>query len=181
MYMKKVIVFVFLLLTICFALPMTHFVTSAYDLNVGNAFVISSKCEVYEEANFDKAKIVTTLKHGDQLEILEIQDKFAKIKKDDIEGYVYKFYLTCNTSQVVYPVFNASLRKDETIYDIEQNPTTFTAKKGTRVYLYDGFKDKEKFTPVQIVLEDGTLYNGYRRCGNSCKNVICNGSYTNAL
>ena len=35
-----------------------------------------------------------------------------------------------------------------------------TLKEGERLFLYDGYDDKREYTPVQVVLEDGSLYNG---------------------
>ena len=163
--MKKFIIFIFFIFScLCFTVP--SFQASAYQLETGNAFVISSKCFVYKEPSFASEKITVDgqdffLTHGQEVEIMAIQNDFAQIKIESIEGYVYKFYLTQSSAQSVYPVFNASLRKDATIYDLDKNPTEYTVKRGSRVYLYNGFKDKEKYTAVQVVLEDGSLYNGY--------------------
>ena len=39
--------------------------------------------------------------------------------------------------------------------------TGLIAKKDTRIFIYSGFNEKKQYTPVQLVLEDGSLYNGY--------------------
>ena len=126
---------------------------------------------MYTEADFNSDKIViiedektllVELWHGDEVKVESIGEKFALVTtNDNIEGYIYKYYLSNNASQSVYPVFNASLRKESVIYDIDQNPTDYIGEKGTRVYIYQGFDDDKEFTAVQIVLEDGSLYNGY--------------------
>lgn len=137
----------------------------------GQAKVIVSRTYLYTADNFSSEKvsyedgentILVTLKHGDTLTIESFSGDFAYVNTtDEKSGYIYKYYISDNTSQEVYPVFNASIRKDTKIYDIEQNETEFTAKKGSRVYIYQGFNDKKEYTAVQIVLDDQTLYNGY--------------------
>lgn len=140
------------------------------------AKVIVSRCYLYADSSFS-AEIVTyeegentlqvILHYGDEIEVKGFKEDFVLVSTNgEIEGYIYKYYLTDNTSQIVYPVFNASLRKTSVLYDIEQKPTEYKIKKGSRVYIYEGFKDKEKRTAVQVVLEDGSLYNGYISTAN---------------
>ena len=135
------------------------------------AKIIVSKCYLYTSDNFMSERvsyddgentILVVLDHGDEVEIVNFSADFALVKtQNQTEGYVYKYYITTNTSQSVYPVFNASIRKNTIIYDIEKNPTEYIIKKDSRVYIYEGFDDKEKYTAVQVVLEDESLYNGY--------------------
>lgn len=136
-----------------------------------SAKVIASRCAVYTSADFLSDKITVTaeeeektyyLYHDDIVEVLSLENDFALIKSEqDIEGYVYKYYLTQNTPQVVYPVFNGTIRKDTQIFDLDLASSGYTAKKGQRVFIYKAFDTKEDYTSVQVVLDDGSLYNGY--------------------
>ncbi len=137
-----------------------------YQLQLGLATVISSKCDIYTDSSFSSEKImiddkIVTLSHDESVEILSFSGDFAEIENKNVRGYVYKYYLTQNSSQEIYPVFNGKLRRDSVIYDIELKKTDFQAKKNDKVYIYEGFNNKKEYTAVQIVLEDGTLYNGY--------------------
>lgn len=137
----------------------------------GQAKIIVSKTYLYTADNFSSEKVIyndgenailVILKHGEIVTIESFSGDFAYVKTaDEKSGFIYKYYISDNTSQQVYPVFNASIRNDTKIYDIEQNETEYTAKKGSRVYIYQGFNDKKEFTAIQIVLDDQTLYNGY--------------------
>ena len=134
------------------------------------AKVIASYCNVYTDADFSSEKITVligeeekplTLKHNEIVDLLELENDFAKIKtENEIEGYVYKYYLTQNTSQVVYPVFNASIRNNTQILDMDLQPVQ-EVEKGTRVLIYKGYSEKEGYTAVQVVLGDQSIYNGY--------------------
>ena len=171
--MKKSFVFLNFLLIFAFALSLfCPCPTFSHALTQGEAAkVIVSNCYLYTEADFSSNRVsyfdgennvFVMLKHGDQVNVKEISGDFVLVdNQEGKEGYVYKYYLSNNTSQSVYPVFNATVRKNTTIYDLEKSPTEFTAKKGARAYIYQGFNDKEKYTAVQIVLEDESLYNGY--------------------
>lgn len=129
-------------------------------------YITASSCYVYEDASFDSQKLeqdenVIILAHGDKVTFKSQSGNFClvKINSSDVEGYVYKYYLASNDSITYYPVFNASIREDSVVYDLEHNPTDLTVKKNQRVYLYEGFSGKE-YTNIQFVTEDGTLYNG---------------------
>ena len=135
-------------------------------LQVGTTlYVASSYCYVYTDPDFESAKIEVnedfyTLKTYDEVEFRDEQDDFYLVKtKDDIEGWVYKYYLTTNKSQSVYPVFNATIRNDCEVYNFDGTKNGQSLKKDARVYLYKGFNDKEKFTSIQYIQEDGTLVN----------------------
>lgn len=129
--------------------------------------IIASRCTVYSQADFNSDKILINneeifyLKHGEEVDILEVNSDFAKISKDNIEGYVYKYYITQNSSQIVYPVFNGSIRKDTIVYDMDFKESGYTLNKGDRVFAYKSYNDKEEYAAVQVILEDGNLYNGY--------------------
>ena len=136
------------------------------------ATVIASKSNLFTTADFGSEKVTTldadeqvvivSVRHNDKVIVMEEDGDFVKIKTNkDIEGYIYKYYITQNASQQVYPFFNASIRSNTVIYDVEKIPTSYTAEQGQRVYIYQGFDDKEEFTAIQIALEDGSLYNGY--------------------
>lgn len=106
------------------------------------------------------------LMHGQALEVIDEDGDFVQVSltlnEQVFQGYIYKYYLTKNSAQSIYPVFNGSVRIDNAIiYDINKTPTSYTAKKNQGVYIYSGFNDDEEFTAIQIVLDDGSLYNGY--------------------
>ncbi len=134
-----------------------------------DAIIIASYCYLYSSPSFSSEIVKIDenpfiLYHNEKVTIIEENEDFILVKtqNEQTQGWVYKYYLTTNTSQIVYPVFNASVRKDNTIiYDINKSPTELKATAGQRVYLYDGFDDKNEFTAVQLILEDGSLYNGY--------------------
>ena len=142
----------------------------------GEAKVIVSSSYLYKTDSFEAdyvsyqeedATILVKVKYGDKVVVNNFNGDFAYITtNDNFEGYIYKYYLTDNSSQVVYPVFNASVRRETTVFDINQEETSISLKKGTRVYIYEGFNDKKEFTAVQIVLEDQSLYNGYIKTEN---------------
>lgn len=137
----------------------------------GWAKVVVSRCYLYTSDNFSSEKvsyqeendtILVVLSYGDSVSINNFSGDFAFVTtQSEKQGYIYKYYITDNTSQNVYPVFNASIRRETPIYDIDKNQTEWTAKKGARVFIYEGFNDKNQWTAVQIVLEDESLYNGY--------------------
>ncbi len=131
-----------------------------YQLEIGQAQVIASQCEVYSQPDFSASKLEAKYKLGDKVEVVAVDGEFAKINLGDAEGFVYKYYLSQKSSLDVYPIFNATIRKATKIYDINDQATEHIAKKDSRVYLYDGFNDKREFTAVQLVLEDGSLYVG---------------------
>ena len=106
------------------------------------------------------------LMHGQALEVIDEDGDFVQVSltlnEQVFQGYIYKYYLTKNSAQSIYPVFNGSVRIDNAIiYDINKTQTSYTAKKNQGVYIYSGFNDDEEFTAIQIVLDDGSLYNGY--------------------
>lgn len=131
-------------------------------------YVTASSCYLYEDASFTAEKVkdgenYIILTHGDVVISENEEGNFAliTIKNTEIQGYIYKYYISQNSSQSVYPVFNARVREDSIIYDLNKQETHFSAKKDQRVYIYEGFNDKEEYTAVQVVLEDGSLYNGF--------------------
>ena len=171
--MKKINIFLSFVFALVLSLGIfdfSNFWTNALS-ETGEAKVIVSRSYLYTSDNFssekvsftqDESTILVVLEHGDSVTIKFFSGDFAYVStEDEKEGYIYKYYISDNISQSVYPVFNASIRKDSTIFDIDKNATQYTAKKGSRVYIYKGFNDKEEYTAVQIVLEDESLYNGY--------------------
>ncbi len=136
-------------------------------LDSGQAYVITSKCDIYSLPDFSSDKLldennnIISLKHKQIVNILEIINDFAYIEVENVKGYVYKFYLTNNSSPIVYPVFNATIRKDCTVFDYDFEDSGYTLKKNTRIFVYEGYSSKQDYTAVQFILEDGSLYNGY--------------------
>lgn len=170
--MKKLFTLFCFIFAGVFALALFIPSQTAYALQEGGiAKIIVSRCHLYKEADFSSDKvtymeneqeILIELWHGDEVKIESIGEKFVFIStEENIEGYVYKYYLSDSTSQVVYPVFNASLRKDSVIFDLDKKETGYIGKKNARIYIYEGFDDDKEYTALQIVLEDGSLYNGY--------------------
>lgn len=148
-------------------LSIMMFFVSFASTGVGDATIIASRCYLYSSASFDSEIVKVEdddyyAKLNDVFVIESYDGDFAfahNKSTPEIKGYIYKYYLTQNSSQTVYPVFNASIRNDTTLFDVDKNEVS-TVLKNTRVYIYAGFNDKEEYTPVQIVLEDGSLYNG---------------------
>lgn len=164
--------FIILIIALILPLFLPTPITNADALNVGSeAKVIVSRCYLYAENSFSSEKVVyieeentitVSFKHGDTVNVQSINGDFAYVTTDNQHvGYIYKYYLTDNVSQAVYPVYNASVRRTTAIYDIEKTKTDLSLKKGTRIYLYEGFNKKGDLTAAQFTLEDGSLYNGY--------------------
>ncbi len=153
----------------CF-MPFSFGGGQTFALDAGaTASVIASRCQMYERADFS-SQVVTDadgqiiyLRHNQQVEVISIEGDFAQVEtQEDAQGFVYKYYLTQNTSQVVYPVFNASVIADNAVvYDMDFADTDFRLQKGDRVLVYKSFSEKKEYTAVQVVLDDGSLYNGY--------------------
>ena len=169
--LNKKFIFSFLLLVPLIISLFTPSISSEA-IEIGNATVIASKCSLYSEASFSSDKvsvldeleqpIIITLKMGEEVVISEFQNDFAKVSvRENVEGWVYKYYLSQGSSQDVYPVFNGTVRKDTVIYDIDQQATEIIAKADSRIFIYQGFNDKKELTAVQLVLDDGSLYTGY--------------------
>ena len=71
-------------------------------------------------------------------------------------------YLSPVGEQEIYPAFNGFVRTDgAVIYDMNFADSGFVARSGQEIYLYNGYNSSETYTAIQIVLEDGSLYNGY--------------------
>lgn len=151
-------------------LPILAVILTMSNLSVGDSgYIISSRAYLYSEASFSSEKVMlndeeVVLYHGQNLTIIAEQDDFVQIELtyngENIEGFVYKYYVTNTTSQTVYPVFNGSVRRDTMVYDIDLQPQ-YNIKSGQEVYIYSGYDDDDEYTAVQVVLEDGSLYNGY--------------------
>lgn len=131
------------------------------------AVVLASKCPLYSTANFSSAIVKYDendyyLTQNQKVEVISTDGDFVFVKtEEEVEGYVYKYYLTQNKSQEVYPVFNCSVRANALIYTLDKSPTTYVAKESSRVFIFNGFDKVEGgFTEVQVVLEDGSLYSG---------------------
>lgn len=132
--------------------------------------VISSYSYLYAQPSFTSEKIMDgeeelLIYHGEKLTVIEEEGDFVLVEyQSNLQGYIYKYYITTNSSQVVYPVFNGNVRiEGAVIYDIDGSPTEYRAHAGQEVYIYGGFNDDGDFTAVQLVLEDGNLYNGLIR------------------
>ena len=131
--------------------------------------VIASYCYLYSEPSFESEVVLDDGKPymanlGDTLTIVSDSDgdfALVSVPDTDISGYIYKYYITANSSQIVYPVFNGETRRESVLYDIDKQPTSYTLQSGQEVYIYSGFEDDQEYTAVQVVLEDGSLYNGY--------------------
>ena len=132
--------------------------------------VISSYCYLYQEASFLSEKVKQgnedlIIYHGNTLEVIQEEGDFVyvnvKVEQNYYTGYVYRYYITSNSPQIVYPVFNGNVRVDNAIiYDMDFNPTQYVASKNQGVFIYEGFSSEE-YTAIQLILEDGSLYNGY--------------------
>ena len=130
--------------------------------------VLASSCYLYESASFESQKVLDgenelILQHGDILTIIQDGEKFYLVETENkVQGYVYKFYISPIDDYYIYPSFNAKVRNDNAvIYDLDKSPTQFKAYAGQEIYLFEGYSSSDKFTAVQIVVEDGSLYNGF--------------------
>ncbi|MBQ8792703.1 MAG: SH3 domain-containing protein [Clostridia bacterium] len=165
-----------LMLMLCLAVLLVAGISTpqlySHALSLGQASVIATKTSLYTSADFssekvtildeDEQPVLITLKLNDSVEISQIQEDFAYVTTSKgYTGWMYKYYLSQNDAQDVYPVFNATIRTDTIIYDIDKTSTSQLALAGSRVYIYDGFDKNQEYTAVQVVLEDTSLYVGY--------------------
>ena len=130
--------------------------------------VCASECYVYEEPSFESEIVMfeneeLVLKHGQEVTLLVEGERFSYVEvQDDVYGYVYNYYLSPVGGQEIYPAFNGFVRTDgAVIYDMNFADSGFVARSGQEIYLYNGYYSSETYTAIQIVLEDGSLYNGY--------------------
>lgn len=167
--MKKLLWIV--LAAICLVLPLGIGRDFAAAADTQYMSVVATECFLYENPSFD-TKVTgqsgepIVLKHGDRVELLsggQESEKFLYIGYGDYAGYVFKYYLTSNTSeQDVYPVFNASVAVESAqVYDLQKQDAGLTLEKGQELYLYEGYKKSEEFTAVCFVLQDSSLFYGY--------------------
>lgn len=140
-------------------------ILSAFEPNT-TAIVLASRCPLYSAPNFTSAIVQYEdadfyLSRNDQVEIIQTEGEFVLVKANETtQGYIYKYYLTQNSSQITYPVFNATMRENSPIYDLEKTSVDI-AEKGKRVFIFNGFDNVDGgFTEIQIVLENGELYSG---------------------
>ena len=100
-------------------------VLSAFAPN-STAFVLASRCPLYSTPDFTSSIVQYEetdyfLSQNDQVEVLSTEGDFVLVKtSENVEGYVYKYYLTQNTSQETYPVFNCSVRENCLVYDLKK-------------------------------------------------------------
>ncbi len=131
------------------------------------AWVVASSCYIYQSESFDECIMsgdqALSLSHGTQLEILaDDGGDFVKVKYEEFEGYIYRYYLAFSEPlQESYPVFNGSMVTESKIYDLNKSETSYIAKAGQQVYIYNGFNSKDEYTAIALVLEDGKLFYGY--------------------
>lgn len=143
--------------------------TGAFTFSTNSEYyVTASSCYLYEDASFESKKIQVgeedvVINHGQKVVVKNETNDFCyiTIKNTEINGYIYKYYLAENNSISYHPVFNASIRKESAVYDINLNETEMTIKQNQRVYLYEGFDSKKEYTAIQFSLEDGSVFNGY--------------------
>lgn len=140
-------------------------ILSAFEPNT-TATVLASRCPLYSAPNFTSAIVQYEdadfyLSQNDQVKVIQTDGDFVLVKaNEETQGYVYRYYLTQNSSQTTYPVFNATMRENSPIYDLEKTPVDI-AEKGKRVFIFNGFDNVDGgFTEIQIVLENGELYSG---------------------
>lgn len=144
------------------------FLFSSMAISSAPVEVIASSCFLYEEPSFESEKVQAgdtdlVLDFGQTLTLLVEEDDFALVQTAEGQvGYIYKYYISNKDDFEVYPSFNGYVRAEKaTIYNMNFEPTTYRASSGQGVYLYQGFDSENEYTAMQIVLEDGSLYNGY--------------------
>lgn len=170
---KKISIKIFIglfLLIAAVALFATPQFSSAIEL--GQASVIASRCNLYTNADFESEKVtildseqqpvLITLKLNDVVTVNEVSGNFAHVTTaKQINGWIYKYYLSQNAERNIYPVFNGTITNDTVIYDTDKQSTGILATKGSRIYLYQGFDKSSEYTAVQIALEDSSLFTGF--------------------
>lgn len=147
-------------------LSLAIFALSVFAPN-SSGVILASKCPLLSAPDFSSAIVQYQeedyyLTLNQEIEVLETYGDFVKVKtQEDLQGYVYKYYITQNTSLDTYPVFNCQVRANTLIYDLNKQPTTYVATKNSRVFIFNGFdKIEGGYTQVQVVLENGDIYSG---------------------
>ena len=148
----------------CFSFCLSY--SSSYAISPVTYQVVLD-CYVFEEPSFESENVMfeseeVMLSHGQEVLVIQEGERFSFVHvQDEIYGYVYNFYLSPIGGQEVYPTFNGFVRTDGAIiYDLNYLESGYVASAGQQIFLYEGYNSSE-FTAVQIVLEDGSLYNGY--------------------
>ena len=136
---------------------------------------LANYCYLYEEASFSSSKI-EKIYHKDillledpQREYLDNKGKvFYKVlsvNNSEKTGYIFSDFVVENYQNIeIFPEFNASLKNDTPLFEVDGESfveTSTTLKKGTRVYLYEGFdNDADGYNAVAIKNGSELLY-GY--------------------
>lgn len=130
--------------------------------------VCASECYLFVQPSFESEKVEidgqpVVLEHGQELSVHVEGERFSYVEvKDDIFGYVFNYYICSNEGQDIYPSFNGFVRTEgAVIFDMQFENSGYTAHSGQEIFIYDGYHSTEIYTAVQIVLDDGALYNGY--------------------
>lgn len=147
-------------------------ITAPYSTNY--AQIIVNACYLFTAPSFESEKVLDLnneeiiLKQNDSAVVLEESGDFALVQIDNsIRGYVYKYYLSYGENIDVYPTFNATIRHDDTqVFNLDYSQSSIVLDSGTRVFIYGGYDDKNEYTQVQFVDENGELFHGYVRTSN---------------
>ena len=138
------------------------------------AKIIVNACYLFTAPSFESEKVVdennenVILNQNDIVIVLEEKGDFYHVKIDNsLSGYVYKYYLSFGENIDVYPTFNATIRYNETqVFNLDYSQSNIVLDSGTRVFIYGGYDDKNEYTQVQFVDENGELFHGYVRTSN---------------
>lgn len=138
------------------------------------AEILFNACYLYTAPSFESEKVVdennenVILNQNDTVIVLEEKGDFYHVKIDNsLSGYVYKYYLSFGENIDVYPTFNATIRYNETqVFNLDYSQSNITLSSGTRVFIYGGYDDRNEYTQIQFVDENGNLFHGYVQTSN---------------
>lgn len=168
--MRKILL-IFSLCLLC--LPSVNFANAESEKEY---ICIANSCYLYTSPSLGvnnmseimvKHKDILTLEE-DESGNLKVYDSFysvLSVNGKTTSGYIFSQFVVENSSGIeTYPTFNATLKNDTNLYEIngeEFTETDIALEKGTRVFLYEGFdNDITGYNAVAVKIGNELLY-GY--------------------
>ncbi len=159
-------------------------VSFAHAQNNNLTYIVSANyAQVYSEANCS-SEVLGTLQHGDEIVVDATENlpteeiwqdlTFYKVIYQQQNGYVLANLLTKKVEQIEsIPTFNAKTNADCKVYSNPDETSAVAAdlKRGTNIFLYEGYNRKSTFTAISFV-QDGKVLYGYLKTKDVSPNGI---------
>ncbi len=129
-------------------------------------YVLTNTASLYSSPSLT-SEIVFELEKGDELSLLDQSqvDGFYYVSYQDengsYNGYVFNECVgALENSQESVLSYNATILNDTDVYSLSTNERICTVKKGTRVFLYEGYDKEKDFLAIKFENE-GEIVVGY--------------------